>query len=130
MFIWSACDIYSIARGVSASRCYTGVLSAGSSCTLAAFKLEHLQGPPIHDIQPFDAATSPAFEPESFKCDMCAAELPMDAQGCSKCHIAKYCGRECQAAAWARHKHVCALQRDKGGAHSAALELRLTLRLL
>ena len=38
---------------------------------------------------------------------------------CSRCHIARYCGRECQLADWARrHKHGCGASAAK-----AALEL-------
>ena len=32
---------------------------------------------------------------------------------CSKCHIAKYCGRDCQTTHWGNHKSFCKKHREK-----------------
>jgi radical SAM protein with 4Fe4S-binding SPASM domain len=35
---------------------------------------------------------------------------------CAKCQIARYCGSECQLAAWPYHRYCCNVLKAKGGA--------------
>jgi hypothetical protein len=39
---------------------------------------------------------------------------------CGGCHVARYCGRTCQRAAWKQHKPVCAVLGAAAAAASAA----------
>lgn len=41
-----------------------------------------------------------------FKCAKCGAGNARF--NCSRCHLIKYCSRDCQAAAWPEHKQLCA----------------------
>jgi hypothetical protein len=37
-------------------------------------------------------------------CVVCSAPAT---SSCSKCHVERYCSKECQVGAWAAHKHTC-----------------------
>mmetsp|Transcript_37639 Transcript_37639/g.61458 ORF Transcript_37639/g.61458 Transcript_37639/m.61458 type:complete len:488 (-) Transcript_37639:266-1729(-) len=40
-------------------------------------------------------------------CANCKNVLDKEASSCSRCKVARYCGRECQVAHWKEHKHEC-----------------------
>lgn len=37
-----------------------------------------------------------------------ASEFELGTQRCTRCHVATYCGRECQRADWPGHRKLCA----------------------
>ncbi|MEW5306826.1 MAG: hypothetical protein WDW36_009264 [Sanguina aurantia] len=43
---------------------------------------------------------------------LCHGEADVPLVRCSQCHSVSYCGRACQKAAWAAHKHMCALLKN------------------
>ncbi|KAI9021988.1 hypothetical protein DFJ74DRAFT_706887 [Hyaloraphidium curvatum] len=44
------------------------------------------------------------------RCDHCDAEGKL--KRCARCGVARYCGAECQRAAWGEHKALCTAQRQ------------------
>jgi len=50
---------------------------------------------------------SPCFNPDCYK-------IPEKVSICARCHIAKYCGRECQKKDFPFHKRICTKVQDQG----------------
>ena len=47
-------------------------------------------------------------QPPALVCDHClTAEEASGLKACGKCYAARYCGKECQLAAWSGHKAEC-----------------------
>jgi hypothetical protein len=46
-------------------------------------------------------------------CARCGGPGEPSLMQCSKCHVAKYCSRECQAEDWGAHKEVCKMLRQR-----------------
>lgn len=78
------------------------------------------QAPP-QDITP--GSDAPSLDPPAAACANCSKVKTV--HKCGRCKLIKYCGRECQAADYARHKAICKGVRF---CTTFVMRLRLTLR--
>ena len=50
-----------------------------------------------------------ASDANEVECDYCAGKTEKLKHRCSQCHVAFYCGKDCQKGDWKRHRPLCLL---------------------